>query len=106
MRSITEQSVNAFTEGQKFSKANMSIKNENGIIKMYLHKNLIATKDDNKLTITDAGWQSNTTKERLNALLNAYSTDVFIFQKNFEWYVGKDHKTATLWDGKDKTLSI
>ena len=106
MRLITEQSTNAFREGQKFNKANMVIKKENGIVKMYLHKNLIATKDGNKLTISNCGWQSNTTKERLNALLYTFGTKEFIFQKNFEWYMGKDHKTATLWDGRNKTLSI
>ena len=58
-----------------------------------LHGNAIAYKyNDPKqtLSITNCGWESNTTKERLNALPN-----VSIQQKNFVWYLnGKE------WDGK------
>jgi len=32
--------------------------------------------------ITNAGWQSNTTKERLNGL-----SGVSIYQKNFQWFL-------------------
>ena len=56
---------------------------------VYLHGNHIATVGDTFLTIFDGGWQSNTTKSRLNAIINefcnAYTDGVF--QKNWEWFI-------------------
>ena len=56
---------------------------------VYLHGNHIATVGDTFVTIFDGGWQSNTTKSRLNAIINefcnAYTDGVF--QKNWEWFI-------------------
>ena len=51
----------------------------------YLHGNKIAEVDDDFLKLFDGGWQSTTTKSRLNALLSEFGdaaelTEV-IFQK-------------------------
>lgn len=55
---------------------------------VYLHGNLIATVTDNDMTIYDGGWQSNTTKSRLNALCDAFCiAGECVFQKDFVWYV-------------------
>ena len=60
--------------------------------RMLLHNNCIATFDhDNKrLSISNCGWFTPTTKERLNAL-----PDVNIIQKSFKWFLnGKE------WNGQ------
>ena len=90
MKKITIQSIQAFNNSQNFKKANMEIEvNEKGTF-MYLFDNLIAKRIDNRLYITNAGWQSNTTKERLNGL-----DGVNIHQSNFVWYLnGKE------WNGE------
>ena len=50
---------------------------------LYLHDNAIAKVDDRgQLWITNAGWKSVTTKERLNGL-----PGVSIHQKDFTWYL-------------------
>ena len=55
---------------------------------VYLHGNKIAEIDDTTMTIYDGGYQSNTTKSRLNALCSEFCiTGEGVFQKNFEWYV-------------------
>ena len=56
---------------------------------IYLHGNHIATYnyDLKELELYDGGWQSNTTKSRLNALLFEFATGFSVFQKNWEWYV-------------------
>ena len=56
---------------------------------VYLHGNHIATYNyaDKELTLFDGGWQSNTTKSRLNALCNEFATGFGIFQKNWEWFI-------------------
>ena len=56
---------------------------------VYLHGNHIATyfHYDRKLQLFDGGWQSNTTKSRLNALCDEFATGFGVFQKNWEWFV-------------------
>ena len=57
---------------------------------LYLHDNEIAKFDeDGRLWITNAGWKSNTTKERLNGL-----PGVSIHQRNYTWYLNDRP-----WDG-------
>ncbi len=93
MRKITEQSVNAVMNAKKFSKDNMSVEVLPNVTILKLHNNAIAYRyNDPKqtLSITNCGWFSNTTKERLNALPN-----VSICQKNWNWYLnGKE------WNGE------
>ena len=57
--------------------------------KVYLHGNLIATVGDDFLQIFDGGWQSNTTKSRLNALINRFCNGVTdgVHQSKFVWYI-------------------
>lgn len=92
MRKITEESVDAFMNARKFKKANMEIEVLPNVTVMKLHGNPIAFRyndPERTLSITDAGWSSNTTKERLNGIPN-----VSIQQKNWEWFLNGDK-----WDG-------
>ena len=80
---------------KNFSSGNTSVrcfKNRNGIttdVDVYLHGNHIASLDtaSNALTIKDGGWQSVTTKSRLNALLDEFVPSMGIFQKDWVWYL-------------------
>jgi hypothetical protein len=55
---------------------------------VYLHNNLIAIVTDDDMQIFDGGYQSNTTKSRLNALCSEFCvTGEGVFQKDFQWYV-------------------
>ena len=56
---------------------------------IYLHGNHIATYnyDLKELSLYDGGWQSNTTKSRLNALCNEFATGFGVFQKNWDWFI-------------------
>ena len=62
----------------------MAVKVFNDVVKLQYHGNTIAIKNriTNKISITNCGWFSNTTKERLNGLKG-----VNIKQKNFIWYL-------------------
>ena len=54
---------------------------------VYLHGNLIANVDNNDIQIFDGGWQSVTTKSRLNALLDQVGKmGEGVFQKNYSWF--------------------
>ena len=97
MRKITKESVNAFLMGKQFNKGNMSVEVELGYVKLKLHGNTIATIDElGVLSVTNAGWASNTTKERLNGI-----PGVWVQQKNWTWYLN-----GTEWDGGWKRIGI
>lgn len=69
MRKITEESINAFYSRKRFKKQNTEVYVDDNITLLKLHKNIIAvlyTNDD--LRITTAGWDTKTTRERLNGL--------------------------------------
>lgn len=72
-RQITEESVNAFLKGETFSKQNMTVTTHVEYIYLMLHGNVIARRPVGaglyQTEITNAGWESNTTKERLHYLL-------------------------------------
>jgi len=100
MRKITEESVKAFLNKGKLSKQNMSVFFDRYDYKsrMLLHNNCIATYDHQEdiLSISNCGWFTPTTKERLNALPN-----VDIRQKNYVWYLnGKE------WNGKKIDINL
>jgi hypothetical protein len=54
-------------------------------------------KEENKLYIYHAGWRTNTTKERLNWILN-YCNLWGIFQKNWNRYFKDPNKDAISFD--------
>jgi hypothetical protein len=90
MRKITREAVDKFLSKTPFRKSNMAVVEDYGVYKLKLHNNTIAVLDEfNMLSISNAGWRSNTTKERLNGLPN-----VRINQKNWNWYLN-----GLEWDG-------
>lgn len=86
MRKITQQSVSAFFAGVNFKSGNMSVQSDsNGYYEMRLHGNLIAYRCNDGIFISNAGWSSNTTKERLNGILSHLNAGC-IYQRDFVWY--------------------
>ena len=71
---------------------------------VYLFNHLIATISDNSIKLYDAGYQTATTKSRLNAILSQHGLPgEGIFQKNFEWFIrlwnGSEHFTTEFRNG-------
>jgi uncharacterized protein YpmS len=54
---------------------------------------------DDFLQIFDGGWQTNTTKSRLNALIDRFCNAVTdgVFQKDYQWYI-RDNKVTRDFD--------
>jgi len=87
MRKIEKQMNDAIRYQSDFRKDNTEVITIRGNSFVYLHGNHIATVGDT-LDICDAGWQTVTTKSRLNALLNEFAEGCYLFQKNFDWFLG------------------
>ena len=90
MRKIESLMNAAIKANKNWSNSNTTVTTENGISEVRLHGNLIAKVGDDFVTIFDGGWQSNTTKSRLNALCSEFCiAGEGVFQKDFLWYVRK-----------------
>ena len=91
MRKIEEQMNQAVANSKSWTSANTSVTycEENGESRVYLHGNHIATVGEDFLQIFDGGWQTNTTKSRLNALINRFCNAVTdgVYQRKHVWYL-------------------
>lgn len=88
-RKITTEAIDAFMNDKPFHKSNMDVNSYATHTDLLLHGNQIAIKEGYKIHITSAGWRTNTTKERLNAI-----PGVSISQKKGVWYLN-----GIQWDG-------
>ena len=89
MRKIEKQMNNALRTFSNWSSGNTTVTSTPNEMLVHLHGNHIATLD--KITmdlfIFDGGWQSNTTKSRLNAILDEFAHGSSVFQRNFTWFL-------------------
>ena len=93
MRSITIDACRAFIAARPFKRSNTEVVVLDNVTILKLFGNEIAYRyndPEKTLTITNCGWKSNTTKERLNGI---YA--VRIHQRKGEWYLNGE-----LWDGE------
>ena len=91
MRKIEAQMNQAIRGQRNWAGSNTTVfTTDNGLEStVYLHGNHIATyfHDTRELQLFDGGWQSVTTKSRLNALLDEFVPSMGIFQKNWTWFL-------------------
>ena len=69
-----------------------------------LHGNKIAEVYANSIVLFDGGWQTVTTKSRLNALLDEFSTGTGVLQRNFEWFVTYKNLKEDIVSGMELAL--
>lgn len=87
MREVTKKVISAFLSGKKSSVRNTKTDGES----LYLYDNLIAYKTKEGIMIRTAGWNTATTRERLNGI-----PGVRVNTKNHVLFLnGKP------WDGTD-----
>ena len=88
MRKIEQQMNQAIRACKNWCSGNTQVVSDAESSKVYLHGNHIATVGSDYCMLYDGGWRSNTTKSRLNALLEAFG-DIGskVYQKDFQWYV-------------------
>ena len=94
MRKIEQQMIDAINNNQDWQSANTSVhfNEESGVSIVRLHGHKIAEVGDDYLTLFDAGYQTKTTKSRLNAILGEFGYTCgtkreYVFQKQFEWFI-------------------
>lgn len=101
MRKIEQQMCNAIACNKDWQSGNTSVHYdaETDVAIVRLHGNKIAECGYNYMTIFDGGWQTATTKSRLNALCERFHyRGEGVFQKNFTWYVRRYHENTLTWE--------
>lgn len=69
MRTITSKAIQAFKSARNFRCGNTEVQSCNGTTHLFLHGNSIACYIDGEgLSINLCGWNTKTTRERLNGL--------------------------------------
>ena len=103
MRKIESQMIAAINSSKNWQSANTSVhfNEESNTSIVSLHGNKIAEVTDDSMTIFDGGWQTVTTKSRLNALINEFCNSVTdgVFQKNYQWFVTDNNVTKEFTNG-------
>jgi len=89
MSKVSEQASEALLLGNYYLNNNTKVECTNGCNRMYLYGNLIAEKSSKGLKISSCGWNTVTTKSRLNKL-----PGVHIRQSKGQWILND-----VPWDG-------
>ena len=88
MRKIEADMIEAIKSHRSWKSGNTQVQicSKDNSLGVFLYGNLIATECKNGWMITDAGWQTATTKSRLNAILGAMiDRPVSISQRKNVW---------------------
>lgn len=99
MRKVSKQTAYAFKCKRPLKVGNSKVEylEAMGQVEYYLHGNRIAKLRNGVLELTNCGWNTVTTKERLNSILTMMELPYRIYQKNFEWFIGGNGE-CYLWD--------
>ena len=103
MRKIEQQMNRAITNRTNWAGSNttVSYNDSTNCSSVFLHGHQIATvdHDTNAVKVSSCGWQTVTTKSRLNAILSEVKYGCSVFQKQWNWYVSFRGQTQDFIDG-------
>ena len=103
MRKIEQQMNSALLRKANWAGSNTTVQyNElTNCSSVLLHGHQIATLDHhtNALKLSSCGWQTVTTKSRLNAILDEVKYGCRVFQKNWGWFVSYNNQIQSFVDG-------
>ena len=100
MRKIETLMNDAIKNGDDWSLDNTRVEHIGDAAYVYLHGNLISKVGDEFIELFDGGWQSNTTKSRLNAILSEYGMEgERVFQRNYQWFVNYNGSPIPFFSG-------
>ena len=88
MRKIEALMNKAIENGTNWSLDNTKVQTVDEVAHVYLHGNLISKIGEGFIELFDGGYQSKTTKSRLNAILSENGLPgEYVFQRNYQWFV-------------------
>ena len=103
MRKIERQMNFAISNKGNWSLSNTRVEynDSSNCSSVYLHGHQIATfcHETKAVKLSSCGYETNTTKSRLNAILDEVKYGCKVFQKNFVWFVNYNNQNLMFWDG-------
>lgn len=96
MRKITQASTTAFLAFQNFQRDNTSVKVTSFQplqAELSLHRNVIAKNEAGVISIRSTGWETPTTKDRLNGILKTAALG-YVYAENYVWWYQPSDETA------------
>ena len=88
MRKIEQQMNDAISNNTHFKSANTEVQTLDGVSYVYLHGNKIAEVGNSFIRLFDGGYQSTTTKSRINAILSEHGLPgESVFANKKTWFV-------------------
>ena len=103
MRKIERQMNSALHAKKNWAGSNTTVvyNDSTNCSSVLLHGHQIATLDhhSNALKLSSCGYETVTTKSRLNAILEECNYGCKVYQKNWEWFVSKYNQTVDFIDG-------
>ena len=103
MRLIEKQMNFALSNKANWSKSNTQVvyNESTNCSSVYLHGHQIATLDHNNqaVKLSSCGYQTVTTKSRLNAILDEVKYGAKVYQKQWEWFVSFRQSKTSFFDG-------
>ena len=103
MRKIERQMNFAISNKGNWAGSNTSVSynDSTNCSSIYLHGHQIATVDHNlkAVKLSSCGYETVTTKSRLNAILQEVKGGCRVFQKQWDWFVSFNNSTQSFFDG-------
>jgi len=84
----------------RISRNNTKIKSvEGGRVVTLHHTDIVKVNDDGTVVLNSGGWQTSTTKTRINQVAAEWGLGFCVYQQNYVWYVGTGGKSQRFEDG-------
>ena len=103
MRKLEKQMNYALSNKNNWAGSNTTVcyNDSTNCSSVYLHGHQIATLDHSTkaLKLSSCGYETVTTKSRLNAILDEVKYGCRVFQKNWNWFVSYNNQTESFFDG-------
>ena len=66
--------------------------NDDGFTYVIYHKTAVVKFNDDDVILNSGGWDTKTTKDRMNQTADEYGLNYIVYQNKFNWYVIYDKK--------------
>ena len=100
IEALMNNAISNLNHGEKWQCDNTMVTTHNGVAHVFLHGNKIAEIGEGFIVLMDGGWQTNTTKSRLNAILEGNGLPgEKVFQKQHKWFVTVNGETVEFFSG-------
>ena len=103
MRKIEQQMNRAVVNKNDWSNSNTFVdyNSNTNCSTVVLHRTAIAVYDHNlkAVKLNSGGYTTNTTKSRLNAILQELIAGASVYQKNWNWFLNYNNQTHDFNDG-------